>query len=323
MRVPLGGAVTAPPIAFAAELRDSLGARRPWIPSKYFYDDRGSRLFDAITKLPEYYLTRTEEAILARHAGDAVALLRPSELIELGSGAGRKVRLLLDAMARGGALRRCILLDINELYLRRAVAALAAAYPRAEVKGVLADFLEELPEVARAGRRMIAFLGSTIGNLAPRDVPPFLRRVRRHLLPGEALLLGVDLVKDVKRLEAAYNDAAGVTAEFNLNILRVANERTGTDFDLGAFDHVAFYDGRRAWIEMRLRARRATSFRIPLTATRRRLRRGDEIRTEISCKYTRRSLLARVRGTGLELTRWYTDEEQLFALAVLAAPPSS
>jgi L-histidine N-alpha-methyltransferase len=312
----------APPSAFAVELRDSLAARRPWIPSKYFYDDRGSRLFEEITELPEYYLTRTEEAILARHAGDVVEPLQPAELVELGSGSGRKVRLLLDAMAGAGLLRRCVLLDINELYLRRAVRDLAAAYPEARVEGVVADFLEELPEIPRTGRRLMAFLGSTIGNLAPRDVPAFLRRVRRHLRPGEALLLGVDLVKDVDRLEAAYNDAAGVTAEFNLNILRVANERSGTDFDLGAFEHIAFYDRRRAWIEMRLRARRATSFRVPLTTARRAMRPGDEIRTEISCKYTRRSLLARVRGTGLTLREWYTDPEELFAVAVLAAAPA-
>jgi L-histidine N-alpha-methyltransferase len=319
MTVPLGGAAAAPPSPFSAELRDSLGARRPWIPSKYFYDDRGSRLFEAITALPEYYLTRTEEKILTRHAVDVIDRVQPTELVELGSGAGRKVRLLLDAMAQRGLLRRCALLDINELYLQLAVEALAAAYPQAEVDGVLADFLEELPAMPRGGRRLMAFLGSTIGNLAPREVPPFLRRVRRHLRPSEALLLGVDLVKDVRRLYAAYNDSAGVTAEFNLNILRVANERAGTDFDLDAFQHVAFYDRRRAWIEMRVRARRATSFRIPLTGTSRRLRAGDEIRTEISCKYTRRSLLARLRGTGLTLTHWYTDPEGLFAIALLTA----
>jgi L-histidine N-alpha-methyltransferase len=301
------------------QLRDSLGARRPWIPSKYFYDDRGSRLFEAITALPEYYLTRTEEAILSRHADDVIGRLRPVELIELGSGAGRKVRLLLDAMARAGLLRRCVLLDINELYLRDSVRALSAAYPQAEVDGVLADFMEQVPGIQRTGPRMLAFLGSTIGNLAPREVPPFLRQLRRHLLPGEALLLGVDLVKDVGRLDAAYNDAAGVTAEFNLNILRVVNERTGADFDLDAFEHVAFYDRRRAWIEMRLRARRPTSFRVPVTGRRRRLRAGGEVRTEISCKYTRASLRARLRGTGLALTGWYSDPEALFAVAVLSA----
>src|SRR5206468_3854458 len=172
---------------------------------------------------------RTEEAILSRHAGDVIGLLRPVELIELGSGAGRKVRLLLDAMARAGLLRRCVLLDINELYLRHSVRALSAAYPQAEVDGVR------------------------------------------------------------------------------------------TDFDLDAFEHVAFYDRRRAWIEMRLRARRPTSFRVPVSGQRRRLRAGGEIRTEISCKYTKASLRARLRGTGLTLTRWYSDPDSLFAVAVLSA----
>ena len=239
--------------------------------------------------------------------------------MELGSGAGLKVRLLLDAMARAGTLKRCVLLDINEEIVGRSVTALRSAYPTTEFEGVAADFLEELPAIRRTGRRLLAFLGSTIGNLAPREVPPFLSRLRRQLRAGEALLLGVDLVKDVRRLEAAYNDAAGVTAEFNRNILRVVNERLGADFDLGCFEHVAFYDRRRAWIEMRLRARRETSVRVPAAGLERRFHAGDEIRTEISCKYTRRSLLTRLCGTGLTLRRWYSDRDRLFALALLQA----
>jgi len=304
--------------SMAAEVRRGLLATPRWLPSKYFYDDRGSRLFEEITAQPEYYLTRTEEGLLARIADEVVARVRPRELLELGSGAGRKIRLLLAAMARAGLLRGCILLDINARFLADASRALARDFPGLAVRGVVGDFLGDLDLLGPGGDRLAAFFASTIGNLHPDEVPPFLARVAGHLAPGDAFLVGVDLVKDVARLEAAYNDRAGVTAEFNRNILRVLNDRLGADCDPGAFGHVAFYDRAHARIEMRLRSLRLQRVRIPAARLDLKLEAGEEIRTEISCKYTRASFAARLTGTGLGLVHWYTDPEHLFALALLA-----
>jgi L-histidine N-alpha-methyltransferase len=302
----------------AEEIRRSLLATPRRLPSKYFYDDRGSELFEEITAQPEYYLTRTEERLLARIADEVVARVRPRELLELGSGAGRKIRLLLAAMARAGLLRGCILLDINARFLSDSSRALARDFPGLAVRGVVGDFLGDLDLLGPGGDRLAVFFASTIGNLHPTEVPPFLARVAGHLAPGDAFLVGVDLVKDVARLEAAYNDRAGVTAEFNRNILRVLNDRLGADFDPGAFGHVAVYDRAHAWIEMRLRSLRLQRVRIPAARLDLKLEAGEEIRTEISCKYTRASFAARLAGTGLGLEHWYTDPEHLFALALLA-----
>ena len=301
----------------AAEVRAGLTARPRSLPSKYFYDDRGSRLFEDITRLPEYYLTRTEERLLAGIAADVVARVRPTELVELGSGAGRKVRLLLAAMARAGLLERCVLMDINASFLSNASQALAADFPGLKVHGLVGDFVDDLGLLGPGGGRLAAFFASTIGNLHPAEVPAFLARVAEHLAPADAFLVGVDLVKDVAHLEAAYNDAAGVTAEFNRNILRVMNDRLGADFDPEAFEHVAFYDQAHAWIEMRLRSRKLQRVRIPAARLDLAFEAGEEIRTEISCKYTRESFAALLPGTGLALERWYTDPENLFALALL------
>jgi L-histidine N-alpha-methyltransferase len=303
----------------AAEVRAGLSAQPlPWLPSKYFYDDRGSALFEQITRLPEYYPTRTEEEILEQVAGEVVAATRPVELCELGSGVGRKVRILLDAGRALGTLSRCLLLDINATVLAESVRSLEGDYPGLRVRGLVGDFQSDLAVLGPGGGRLALFLAGTIGNLHPdREVPGFLHAVARQLAPGDTFLVGLDLVKDVTRLEAAYNDAAGVTAEFNRNILRVVNAALEADFDPEAYDHVAFYDRDRAWIEMRLRARRDQRVRVPgagLTLT---LRRGQEIRTELSCKYTRPTFEARVAGTGLRLESWMSDAESLFALALL------
>ena len=303
----------------AAEVRAGLSAQPlPWLPSKYFYDDRGSALFEQITRLPEYYPTRTEEEILEQVAGEVVAATRPVELCELGSGVGRKVRILLDAGRALGTLSRCLLLDINATVLAESVRSLEGDYPGLRVRGLVGDFQSDLAVLGPGGGRLALFLAGTIGNLHPdREVPGFLHAVARQLSPGDTFLVGLDLVKDVTRLEAAYNDAAGVTAEFNRNILRVVNAALEADFDPEAYDHVAFYDRDRAWIEMRLRARRDQRVRVPgagLTLT---LRRGQEIRTELSCKYTRPTFEARVAGTGLRLESWMSDAESLFALALL------
>ncbi|MCU0304406.1 MAG: L-histidine N(alpha)-methyltransferase [Thermoanaerobaculales bacterium] len=299
-----------------ADVHRNLLRRLPRIDSRYFYDDAGSELFERITRLPEYYQSRTEEVILAGIADEVVASTGARELVELGSGSGRKVRLLLDAMQRRGRLDRCVLLDINESFLTGSVEALAEAYPEAEVRGVVGDFLSDLGAVGEGRRRLLVLLAGTIGNLYPRQLATFLRRVRALLGPNDAFLVGLDLVKDPARLEAAYNDSAGVTAEFNRNALRVLNQRFGTGFEIEAFEHVAFYDRERAWIEMRLRARRPTSASLG-DGREIRFAAGDEIRTEISRKFTRHSFAAALDGTGLELAAFATDPAELFASALV------
>jgi L-histidine N-alpha-methyltransferase len=300
-----------------AEVRKNLLRTLPRVDPKYFYDDVGSHLFEEITELPEYYQTRTEEALLTAIADEVVALTGARELVELGSGAGRKIRLLLNAIRRGGRLEGCVLLDINETFLRASAETLAAGYGEIEVRGVVGDFLHDLESVGEGDRRrLFIFLAGTIGNLYPRQLAGFLGRVRAALRPDDAFLVGLDLVKDPGRLEAAYNDSAGVTAEFNLNTLAVLNRRFGTDFEIDDFEHVAFYDADREWIEMRLRAKRPTTVSL---GDNRLLRfdAGDDIRTEISRKFTRESFVAALEGTGLELSAWFTDPDELFASALV------
>jgi len=298
------------------KVRQNLLRTMPRIDSKYFYDDIGSRLFEDITQLPEYYQTRTEEKLLGTIADEVVTLTGARELVELGSGAGRKIRLLLDAMRRQGRLETCALLDINETFLRASAEELADQYPEMEICGVVGDFLHDLELVGSGDNRLFIFLAGTIGNLYPRQLGTFLENVRATLGQQDSFLVGLDLVKDASRLEAAYNDSAGVTAEFNLNALKVLNRRFGTDFEVDAFEHVAFYDPENEWIEMRLRALKSTS--VSLGDTRElRFEAGDEIRTEISRKFTRESFVAELSGTGLELSEWFTDSEGLFASALI------
>jgi L-histidine Nalpha-methyltransferase len=300
----------------AGEVCEGLQRPLPELPSKYFYDDRGSRLFEEITRLPEYYPTRTELGILERVAREIVDLSRPREIVELGSGAGRKIRLLLDAGRRQGT-KRLVFFDINEAFLRSSLARLHADYPEISGRGIVGDFSQGLGPLGPGGGRLLLFLGGTLGNFYPAVVPHFFQDAAEHLAPGDCFLVGVDLVKDVARLEAAYNDARGVTAAFNRNILRVMNDRLGADFAPEAWEHVAFFDPERSWIEMRLRAGTAQRVEIPGCELSLAFARGDEIRTEISCKYTRTSFEAMLRTSGLVLERWYTDEDGLFALALL------
>jgi len=301
----------------AEEVRAGLTARPRWVPSKYFYDERGCRLFEEITALPEYYQTRTEEKLLASIAADVVARIQPVELVELGSGAGRKTRLLLQAMADAGRLERCLLLDFSTHFLEEAARSLGDTFPRLPVRCVAGDFLDDLALLGPGGDRLAVFFAGTLGNLHSTEVPAFLGRMAAQLAPRDGFLVGLDLVKDVRRLEAAYNDGAGVTAAFNRNILGVLNERLGADFNPEAFEHVAFYDRATACIEMRLRSSRAQRVRIPGACLELAFAPGDEIRTEISCKYTRASFEALLPRTGLGLDRWYADPENLFALALL------
>jgi L-histidine N-alpha-methyltransferase len=300
---------------------DALHEPLPTIDPKYFYDDRGSELFEKITELDEYYQTRTERRLLQNTAGDIVEAAMPHEMVELGSGAGLKVHLLLDAIRARDLLTSCVLLDINESFLSTSVHRLSADYPEMLVRGVVGDFTRDLDAIGVGPRRLFVFFAGTIGNLHPDSLPAFLAMVRRTMTPDDRFLVGLDVVKDPDRLEAAYNDSLGVTAEFNRNMLSVLNDRFGTDFDPWGFEHVAFWDPERQWIEMRLRARAPATVTMPGDDRTLVFEKGEEIRTEISCKYTRESFAGKLEGSGLELDRWWTDPDELFALALFRREP--
>jgi L-histidine Nalpha-methyltransferase len=307
------------PRSLAEDVLDGLTRPAKELAPKHFYDARGSDLFDQITELPEYYPTRAERAILEVEADAIVAATGAGELVELGSGTAAKTRVLLDAMARAGTLRRYVPFDVDEQLVRDVAAALAAEYPGLEVHGVAGDFdrhLGEIPPPAPGCPRIVAFLGGTIGNFPPGSRRRFLRSVAT-LLDGDGhLLLGTDLVKDPRVLEAAYDDSAGITAEFNRNVLLVLNRELGADFDPELFEHVAFYDPAHEWIEMRLRARRAHRVHIPAIDLEVEFARGEELRTELSAKFTRERVAADLAAAGLELAKWMTDPEERFALSL-------
>ena len=302
------------------------GLTRPFkeLPPKHFYDARGSELFDRICELPEYYPTRTERAILGAHAEEMVALTGAGELVELGSGSADKTRVLLDAMAEAGSLRRYVPIDVSESALRASAERLVAEYPGLRVHGLVADFerhLDRLP--VPDGHRLMCFLGGTLGNFPPGHRRRFLRGLGRHLGPGGHLLLGVDLVKDPRIIEAAYDDAEGVTAEFNRNVLRVVNRELHADFDPDAFDHVAFYDTEREWIEMRLLARSPQTVRVEDLDLTVQFAAREELRTEISAKFTRERLEGDLRAASLEPAGWFTDAGANFAVALARAAPGA
>jgi L-histidine N-alpha-methyltransferase len=297
------------------------GLTRPFkeIPPKHFYDTEGSRLFDEITRLPEYYPTRAERAILSARSADIVRATGAGELVELGSGVPTKTLLLLDAMRDAGTLDRYVPFDVSEAVLRESAESLVDRYPGIRVYGVVGDFERHLDALPPAeGPRIIAFLGGTIGNFPPGSRRRFLRSLRRALRPEDALLLGTDLVKDPAVLEAAYNDAAGVTAAFNRNLLAVINRELEADFDLDAFEHVAFYDREQEWIEMRLRALRPQVVEIRKLDLTVHFANREELRTEISAKFTRERVEADLAAAGLRLDEFLTDPDGLFALSVAA-----
>ena len=301
-----------------AELGRCLAETPPRLPSKYFYDDLGSALFERITELPEYYQTRTEAALLAAAAGRIAELTGAEELVELGSGAATKTRILLDAMARAGRLRLYVPLDVSEGILRRVAAELVAEYPALAVHGVVGDFLEHLEELPPGRRRLVIFLGSTIGNLGPVRERALLAEIHHAMAPGDFFLLGTDLIKEPAVIEAAYNDAAGVTAEFNRNILSVVNRLADGDFDPGRFRHRAFWNAADHRIEMRLVstvAQRATLAAVPVTLE---LAAGDEVLTEISTKYDRALAWDLLAGAGFRPVEWLTDPGGLFGLSLAA-----
>jgi L-histidine N-alpha-methyltransferase len=304
--------------AMVDDVLAGLAARPKVLSPVWFYDEVGSRLFDEITRLREYYLTRAERSILVAGAGEVVARAGADTLVELGSGTSEKTRLLLDAMAAAGTLRRFVPLDVSEEVLREAATDVAASYG-IEVHAVVGDFSRHLGELPRDGRRMVAFLGSTIGNLEPDERARFLEGVRATLHEGDSFLLGTDLVKDRTRLLAAYDDAAGVTARFNRNVLRVLNAELGGTFDPEGFDHVACWNEDQRWIEMRLRSRRDQE--VTLAAVERTVRfvRNEEIRTEVSAKFTPEQIEGELAAAGLRLDGGWTDAADDFLLT-LARP---
>jgi L-histidine N-alpha-methyltransferase len=302
--------------ALEADVRAGLGTTPKSLPPKYFYDDRGSELFDAITRLPEYYPTRTERGILVDRAADVVGATKATTLVELGSGTSEKTRLLLDAFTAAGVLERFVPFDVSEATLRQSATAIAREYPGIEVHAVVGDFEHHLTCLPQGGTRVVAFLGSTIGNFPPGPRATFLAEVAAALEPGDAFLLGTDLVKDVDRLVAAYDDDAGVTADFNRNVLRVVNRALDADFDPEAFAHVARWDAEAEWIEMRLRAGTRQDVTVGALGMEVRFAPGEELRTEISAKFRRAGVEAELAAAGLRLAEWWTDPAGDFALSL-------
>jgi L-histidine N-alpha-methyltransferase len=301
----------------ADDVLDGLTRPLKELPPKHLYDARGSELFDAICELPEYYQTRTERLILETNVEDIVGRTGAVELVELGSGSATKTRVLLDAMAAAGTLRRYIPVDVSATTVHAVAELFAEEYEGLEVRGVVGDFdrhLSKLP--APVGARLVPFLGGTIGNFPPGSRRRFLRGVGKILGPGGHLLLGTDLVKDPHVIEAAYDDSAGVTAQFNLNVLHVLNRELGANFDVDAFQHVAFFDREREWIEMRLRATEPQQVRIEALDLDIAFAAREELRTEISAKFTIDRLRADLAAAGLELVELYTDPEELFAVSL-------
>jgi L-histidine N-alpha-methyltransferase len=305
----------------ARDVRLGLCAYPKELAPKYFYDDRGSRLFEQITELDEYYPTRAEREILVNRSAEILAAAgRPSTLIELGSGSAAKTRHLLDAMSAEGVLDTYVPVDISEEITQRTAAELVEEYPGLDVRGLVCDFerdLERIPD--HDGTRLLAFLGGTMGNLYPRPRQEFLERIAALLGPNDHLLLGTDLIKDTARLEAAYDDAAGVTAEFNKNVLAVLNNELGADFDLDAFEHVARYDEEAERMDIRLRSLADQDVRLDGLDLEISFAAGEEMRTEISTKFTRERLESVYAGAGMELRGWFTDAAGDYALS-LASP---
>jgi L-histidine N-alpha-methyltransferase len=315
VHLPPGGPLSG----MAADVRAGLTKPFKELSPRYFYDERGSKLFERITELPEYYPTRAERSILLERADEIIATGRPRALIELGSGSASKTRVLLDAMQAADRLDSYAPVDISEQITRETALAVAAEYDGITVHGHICDFEHDLERVPLPGPRMIALLGGTIGNFEPAQRAGFLRRVARLLDRDDRFLLGTDLVKDRATLEAAYNDSQGVTAEFNKNVLAVLNRELGADFDLDAFEHVARWDEANLWMDIRLRSRvdqvvgvADLDLLVPFRA-------GEEMRTELSTKFLRPGLEAIYGEAGLELSGWWEDAEGRYAVSLARA----
>ncbi|WP_329205003.1 L-histidine N(alpha)-methyltransferase [Streptomyces sp. NBC_00683] len=302
--------------ALRADVLSGLTRHPKTLPPKWFYDAHGSDLFEEITRLAEYYPTRAEREILIAHAADIAAASGARTLIELGSGSSEKTRHLLDALPE---LHTYVPVDVSESALTGAAEALLAERPGLSVHALIADFTHVLELPDSPGPRLVAFLGGTLGNLLPKERAEFLKSVRARLSPGDSLLLGTDLVKDEATLVAAYDDAAGVTAAFNKNVLTVVDRELGADFQLDDFDHVAVWDPENEWIEMRLRSRRAQTVKIPELDLVVSFEAGEELRTEISAKFRKEGVRDELAAAGLRLAQWWTDSEGRFALSLATA----
>lgn len=302
----------------AQDALEGLTATPKKLLPKYFYDAHGSDLFEEITHTPEYYLTDCEIEILEARADEIIARVKPDEIIEIGSGSSRKTRLLLEALHRGGG-NRYVPFDVSRSAIQAAATALSSDYPWLEVLGVEGDFEHQLGEVPRNGRRLVAFLGSTLGNLEPEGQVSFLRGVRSMLEPGDALLLGVDRVKDRAVLERAYNDSAGLSAAFNKNVLTVVNRELDGDFPVVDFEHVAFFNAEEARMEMWLRSKEAAQVHLRHIDLELELDAGEKIHTEYSHKFERHTLSQRLGSAGLALEEWYEDPRAYYCVALIRA----
>ncbi|MFJ7147493.1 L-histidine N(alpha)-methyltransferase [Streptomyces sp. NPDC100445] len=298
--------------ALRADVLHGLTSTPKRLPPKWFYDARGSELFERITELPEYYPTRAEREILVARSGEIAAASGARTLVELGSGSSEKTRYLIEALP----LSAYVPVDVSESALSQAGRALAGERPDLDVHALIADFTAPLTLPVTPGPRLVAFLGGTVGNLLPAERAAFLASVRTLLAPGDGLLLGTDLVKDEEVLVRAYDDAAGVTAAFNKNVLAVIDRELGADFDPDAFDHVALWDAEREWIEMRLRSRTAQTVKVPALDLAVEFAAGEELRTEVSAKFRKDGVTAELAAAGLELTHWWTDGPGRFALSL-------
>ena len=297
-------------------MRDGLQSSPKSLPPKWFYDSVGSDLFDQITRLPEYYPTRAEAEILHARSAEIATVTGADTLVELGSGTSEKTRLLLDALHQAGSLRRFVPFDVDASILSQAATAIQHEYPGIEIAAVCGDFEKHLAKIPGGGRRLFVFLGSTIGNLEPGVRSEFLAGLASALQPGDSLLLGTDLVKDIGRLVRAYDDAAGVTAQFNRNVLEVVNRELDADFDVEAFRHVAAWNSAEERMEMSLQVDQPQKVYIRALDLAVEFAAGEQLLTEVSCKFRAEKVDAELAQAGLRRTRWWTDAAGDFGLSL-------
>ncbi len=317
--VPVAGTESDSHDQLAQDVRRGLEQSPKELPCRYFYDALGCELFDDITELPEYYLTRAETEILSRYAAQVIERTKPEFMVELGAGSCTKTRLLIDAGLACGSLRGFIPFDISRSSIDRVTSELSDIYPGLAIQGIVGDFATQLAMIPWLSRQLVMFLGSTVGNLGDDDCKLFFNRVRSLLQPHDAFLIGFDLVKDESRLLAAYNDSEGVTVRFNLNLLTRLNRELGADFDLQAFRHVAIYNRGQAQMEMYLESEKRQVVNIPGAGMHATFGRGERIHTEISRKFTRQQVEALFVETAMTMIGWYTDSANRFAVALAVA----
>jgi L-histidine N-alpha-methyltransferase len=302
--------------ALRRDVLDGLQQTPKSLPPKWFYDSVGSDLFDQITRLPEYYPTRAEAEILRDRSGEIATASEADTLVELGAGTSEKTRRLLDALRDRGSLRGFVPFDVDAGMLSATATAIQREYPGVEIRAVCGDFEEHLAEIPGGGRRMFVFLGSTIGNLTPEPRAQFLSTLAGVMEPGDTLLLGTDLVKDTGRLVRAYDDTTGVTARFNRNVLAVVNRELDADFDVDAFQHVARWNAEEERIEMWLRTDRGQRVRVGALDLTVDFTGGEEMLTEVSCKFRPDGVSAELAAAGLRRIRWWTDSAGDFGLSL-------